>query len=499
MTRTAIPAPSLDAVDALLAESSLHHFVKQAWRQVEPKEFVDGWHLQAICEHLEAVTMGQIRNLIINIPPRHTKSLTVSVMWPAWVWIRNPAFRWMFTSYAQRLSVRDSVKCRRVLQSPWYQKNWGSRYALTGDQNAKERYDTDKGGYRLATSVDGVATGEGGDALVADDPHNVREVESQLQRERVHEWWDSAMSTRRDDPKKSSRIIIMQRSHADDLTGHVEERLGGDYEFLVLPAEYDPITSRSTVIGFHDPRESSGELLWPERFGEDEILDQKNNLGSHQFAAQFNQRPSLPEGSIFKRHWFRFYPQPPPVLAEEMEFLCQSWDMAFKDTRSSDFVVGQVWGIKGANRYLLDQIRDRLSFTETLKAVRMLTSRWPKATAKYVEEKANGAAVIDTLRNEIEGLIAINPTESKESRAFAVTPECEAGNVWLPEPKLAPWVDAFIETLAQFPKGQYDDEVDAFTQALKQLKRRTENRKNLFSPMVGAGTPSHWKPMSILR
>jgi predicted phage terminase large subunit-like protein len=486
-------------VDTQLAENKLHQFVKQAWGQVEPKSFVDGWHLQAICDHLEAVSKGDIRNLVINIPPRHTKSLTVSVMWPAWEWNHRPQRRWMFTSYSQRLSIRDSVKCRRIIQSPWYQERWSKVFQLTGDQNAKELYETNKGGYRLATSIGGMGTGSGGDVIVVDDPHSVMDVDSDIQREAVHEWWDSAMSTRRDDPKKGSRVIIMQRTHANDLCGHVMDKMGADYDFLILPAEYEPKAMVFlTSLGFKDPRKEVGELLWPERFGKEEIEEQKRNLGSHHYSAQFQQRPSLAEGSIFKRNWFKHYTKPPALMAEEMDFICQSWDMTFKDTKSSDFVAGQVWGLKGSNRYLLDQERKRMSFTETLKAVRAMTLKWPKATAKYIEEKANGAAVIDSLRNEVDGLIAINPKESKESRAFSVTPEFEAGNVWFPDPSFCAWVDAYIESLASFPKGPYDDDVDATTQALERLKQRVKSyERAVAAPLVTTGGKSNWGSFSI--
>jgi hypothetical protein len=177
-------------VDRELAMRSLREFVRQAWHVVEPSTpFVPGWHIDAICDHLEAVMRGDIRNLLINVPPRHMKSLLVSVFWPAWEWIRHPERRWLYSSYGSHLSVRDSVKCRRLIESPWYRARWGHVFSLTSDQNAKMRFDNNRSGYRLSTSVSGAVTGEGGDRIVCDDPHKVDEVESDTVRKTVIDWW----------------------------------------------------------------------------------------------------------------------------------------------------------------------------------------------------------------------------------------------------------------------------------------------------------------------
>src|SRR5450755_2537710 len=191
----------LEKVDRELASRSFREFVRQAWHVVEPATpFVSSWHIDVICDHLEAVTRGEIRNLLINVPPRHMKSLLVSVFWPAWEWIRWPERRWLFSSYAASLSIRDSLRCRRLIESPWYQSRWADRFALTSDQNTKGRFDNDRSGYRLATSVGGSVTGEGGDRLVCDDPHNVQEAESDSIRKTTTDWFDVVMSTRVNDP-----------------------------------------------------------------------------------------------------------------------------------------------------------------------------------------------------------------------------------------------------------------------------------------------------------
>jgi hypothetical protein len=294
-----------DEIDREMATRSLGEFVRQAWPVVEPSTpFVPGFHIDAIIEHLEAVTRGQIRNLLINVPPRHMKSLLVSVFWPAWEWIRWPERRWLYSSYAASLSIRDSIKCRRLIESPWYQTRWGDRFTLTSDQNTKMRFDNGRSGYRIATSVGGTATGEGGDRVVCDDPHNVGEVESDSVRKGALEWWDVVMSTRVNDPKTSAKTVVMQRCHQLDLSGHLLEQ--GGYEHLCLPAEYEG-PSRATSIGWCDPRTQQGELLWPDRFGPDEIASLKVSLGSYATAGQLQQRPSPAGGGMLKRHWFRFW------------------------------------------------------------------------------------------------------------------------------------------------------------------------------------------------
>ena len=219
---------------------SLKEFTKRAWPTIEPgREFYDNWHIDAISEHLQAVVEGDIKRLIINIPPRHMKSISVAVALPAWTWTIQPEKRFLFASYAGSLSIRDSVKCRRLIDSKWYKDHFGHTFKLTSDQNQKQRFENDQTGQRIATSVDGALTGEGGDIIVVDDPHNVREAESSTVREGVLEWWDQAMQTRLNDPKTGAFIIIMQRVHENDLTGHI---LGNEYnawDHLCLPARYE--------------------------------------------------------------------------------------------------------------------------------------------------------------------------------------------------------------------------------------------------------------------
>lgn len=839
------PIAVLQAVPIELAERRLRHFVRQAWHVVEPfAPFKPNWHLDAIADHLEAVERGEIRNLLVTMPPRMGKSLTISVFYPAWRWINKPGMRFLYASYSQDLATAHSLATRRVIESDWYRERWGDRFQLAGDANLKTRFENDQRGQRYSTSVGGVVTGVGGDRIVClrynqriqtsagtlpigavveqrmpvralsfnhergqaewqaieayeqsdgrpclrvalsngatiectedhpvyvsgrgyvaasalhdgdevltgevplsgvrqgvrsfpgareawrrarplllarvlgqsgarlnqpsmarrhgsavvpavrsfvlrqagagasrgqilleslpepclqaepsptaqgrdgcvrsvrggtnsealdhckdqfllatmrqrvslvangrhgkpelatririrtirqdlpaycpdhsgagcsavpalrqdtgrerqgvrrsphrlrqdkrrsgeshqpvsavpqpdpweiiarspvmgraivravepidapdrvynirvaqnhnyfasgvlvhncDDPHNVKEAESEAIRTATIAWWDQAMSTRFNDPKTGARIVVMQRVHEGDLAGHLIEQ--GGYTHLNLPMEYEPESVAWTGFGTSDPRSAPGELLAPDRVGPEELADLKVRLGSRAYAGQFQQRPGPAEGGAFRKRWWRFWHHPgrpldpvPLLIDGELHIApcaplppfwdehIQSWDMSFKGLDTSDYVCGQIWGAWRADRYLLDQTLAQLDFPGTLAAVRELTDRWPKARRKLVEDKANGPAVIATLRNEIAGMVPVEPEGGKEARANAVTAEIESGNVYLPHPRLAPWVDAFIDECASFPAGKNDDQVDAMSQALLRLQAQS--------------------------
>jgi predicted phage terminase large subunit-like protein len=481
------PRFQLEAVKTEKAKRNLKEFVKQAWPVLEPStQFVEGIHIDAICSHLQAVTEGRIAHLIINVPPGHAKSLLTGVFWPVWVWIRSPESRWLFSSYREPLAVRDSLKCRRLIESDWYQQRWSSRFQLREDQNQKQRFENDRTGYRVVVPMS-AGTGERGDYVVVDDPHSVDQAASDAERTAAVDWWNGSMSTRLNDPSKGHKIVIQQRLHEADLTGDLLIR--GGYEHLCLPAEFEADRRCCTSIGWKDPRSAAGELLWPQRIDEAALNTLKATLGCYRYAGQFQQRPAPADGGMLKRHWWRYW-QPrganlPPVvvrlpdgtierrnaveLPSQFDETIQSWDMAFKDTKNSDFVVGQVHAAHGADRYLLDQVRDRLDLPGTLLAVRRLSGHWPNAQLKLVEDKANGPAVIQSLRHEIGGLVEVNPEGGKMSRAAAASPQLESGNWYLPHPMLKLWVDEFVAECAAFPAGANDDQVDAWSQGAKRL------------------------------
>ena len=496
----------------------LKRFTELAWHVIEPStSFIGNWHLDVMAEHLEAVYRCQINDLLINMPPRHMKSIEVAVMFPAWVWTVEPSLKWLFSSYAQSLSVRDSVKMRRLVSSPWYQERWGNVFALTGDQNEKIKFENDKTGYRMATSVGGSNTGEGGDILVCDDPHNVEERESDVMREGAIDWWSNVMSTRINNPKKRRRIVVMQRVHEHDLSGHLLDQ--GGWHHLNLPAEYEGGKCIVTGCVFHwdkDPRKEEREVLWKERFGKAEIQQLKKDLKEYGAAAQLQQRPAPAEGGILKRHWWKYWCHAgqedtlPAVRVKQMDgsYLevravplpwgfdreVQSWDLAFKDLTTSSYVVGQQWGKQGPDCFLKDQVRGQFDFVSTLVAVRAFNQTHKLPSVKVVEDKANGPAIISSLRGEIPGLIPKGVTGDKHARAAAYTHVVHAGNCYLPHPQIAPWVETFINECATFPNGEYDDQVDAWSQAMDELYK-VEDSGVAITPQYSARF--HQSPTSL--
>lgn len=289
----------------------------------------------------------------------------------------------------------------------------------------------------------------------------------------------------------------MQRVHEQDLTGWLVENQAGMWEVLKLPAVYEPENaSPPTSIGWVDPRTRAGELLWESRMGPRQIEEQQRSMGAIMFAGQYQQRPVPSDGAIFKRDHFRFYDAITMAQIKSM-FVVHSWDMAFKDTDGSDYVVGQVWGKYKSDFYLIDQVRGRLDFPRTVAAVVGLLQRWP-AKAIYIEDKANGPAVIAALRQRVSGIIPVTPRESKQARAHAAALLLEAGNVVLPSPDKCDWVDALLDELLRFPRGRHDDQVDALTQALNQLSAKLHTGALSVAAMHGSEQTSapRWETTS---
>lgn len=455
--------------------ASLSMFAREAWPLVEPKtQFRPNWHIDMVAEHLEALARLEIRSLIINMPPRHMKSLMASVFFPAWVWTWAPWLRFLHASYAQELADEHSILTRTVVTSAWYQTRWGDTASLEGGRQRVRAFDNVSRGARFATSVGGTATGKGGDFIIADDPHNVKERESDIKRAEVASWWSTVMSTRGNDPKTDRRLIVMQRSHESDLTGHVlKTELG--YEVLTLPARYEGTKVISTLRGrpVLDPRTTAGEPLWAGRFDDPELRRLERDLGPYDAASQLQQRPAPKGGGIFKWAKFRLYGARvrDALLATPgaLDSWVQTWDLNVKGVAGQSWIVGQVWARRGADAFLLDSFRDRCSLLAVAEAMVATLQRWPKALPIRVEDKALGPAVIDLLKSRIPGLLPYEPRGDKEVRARAVSPFVEAGNVWLPEPEIAPWLDDFKAEVALFPRSATDDQVDCMSMALDHL------------------------------
>ena len=461
----------LDLAAALFIDQSRNDIFKYTqlmWPILEPgRKFIDGWHIRAICEHLEAVDRGEIRNLLINMPPGHMKSLLISVIYPSWKWLKAPSHRFISASYAQTLSTRDSVKMRDLIRSDRYQKLFRPKWSLKDDQDQKTRFTNTETGYRIATSVGGSGTGERADTIICDDPLNAIDSSSELQREAVLNWWFHTMSTRDSDPKKSQRIVVMQRLHEKDLSGAILEK--GGYEHLMLPAEFEVSRKSSTSIGWSDPRQNEGELLWPEQFGKENIDKAKRDLGSSGFAGQFQQSPMPAEGGLFKRKWWKFYKERPLGHFNVVQF----WDCAEKPGITNDNSVCATWMETPSGYYLLDLWKNKVESPQLQQAVLNNYEKWRHLlSAVVIEDKSAGVSTIQWARQSTTiPVIAFNPKVSKEVRASAATPTVEAGNCYLPSG--VSWVEDFIAEHEKFPKGEHDDQVDTTSMMVKYFSGTT--------------------------
>jgi len=494
-------------------ESSLYTFLMHAWRFIDPAPFKPGWVIDALAEHLEAVVDGEIRRLLINIPPRCSKSSICSVAFPAWVWAQSfksatsgPGVALLHASYAHSLALRDSVKCRRLLKSTWYQRMWGDRFKITPDQDMKIRFQNDKGGERLITSVDAGVTGEGGNIIIVDDPNNAKEVLSEAVIQSTNEdWWDGTMSTRLNDPKTGAFIVVQQRLGENDLTGHILAKEAADWTHLMLPMEYEPDRSFTTVIGWEDPRTEEGELLWPERFGHEEVAKLKSNLGSWKSAGQLQQRPEPKGGGIIKRDWWKLWPPEGeefnkrgeplrPLQNPPCSFIIASLDTAYTEKTINDPSALTIWGVFAGDP-VAQEVRasDEHSvrvYTETSTRV-ILLHAWTKhleihplvnEVAKsckqfnvdklLIEDKAAGHSVAQELRrlfsNENWAVQLINPKNlDKLARLYSVQHLWEEGMIYAPE---RTWAEAVIAQCGTFPNAAHDDLVDTTSMALRHMR-----------------------------
>jgi len=326
------------AINKELCKLSLHHFIQSTWHIVEPiTPFVNGWHIEAICDHLQHCSDFQIKKLIICMPPRHAKSLIASVFFPAWLWAREQTYgaRIIAATYSHELTIRDAIKMRDIVSHNDYRSLFNPSWTFKDDQNQKRRFSNSCGGFRFSTSVGGTMTGEGGDYIIVDDPLSAKLAQSELERAKALNWWKTTMSTRANDPNRISRIMIMQRLHEKDLVGELIE--DGGWERLILPAEYLPKSKMisMTSLNWKDPRTEENELLWPERFDRNAIDQLKIDLGSTDSSSQLQQDPRPGEGGLFKRQWWKHTDKTPSDIIEIVQF----WDTSQKHGLTTDFSV----------------------------------------------------------------------------------------------------------------------------------------------------------------
>ena len=449
---------------------SLRNFAKRAWHILEPSTPLKwGWALDSICEHLEAVTSGEIRRLLITVPPGSMKSLLTGVIWPAWEWGPKgiPAMRYLGTAHKQDLSVRDNTKCRRLIQSEWYQKLWPVE--LTGDQNAKTKFENSHTGFREAMAF-GSMTGSRGDRVILDDPHSVDDANSRVKLAADVVTFREALPSRVNNDG-SAIVIIMQRLAVGDVAD-VALELG--YEHLLIPMRYEAGRSQWTV-GKGDPRTVEGELMFPERFSATQVEELEQSLGSHATAGQLQQRPNPRGGRVIRSEWFGLYQQL-PIIDHRIIYA----DTAQKTAERNDYSVLECWGKgKDGKIYLIDLIRGKWEAPELERHTVAFWAKHKAADTRYmgslrqlkIEDKASGTGLIQDIKRKYQIPVAgIQRNKDKYTRLLDVIGYIEAGRVSLPHD--APWLSDFLTECESFSADNthpHDDQIDPMIDAISDM------------------------------
>lgn len=464
-------------------EASFAAFVRDAWNVVEPGiPLTWSRHYDVICEYLELAAKGEVRRLIVNVPPRTGKSTLITILWPAWIWTWNPHCRFLGASYALTLSLEHSVKRRMLIESDWYQQRWGKSVNLVADQNEKSKYRNSAMGQMAATGTEGSATGFGGDILTLDDGMSVQQASSDAERNAKLNWIENTWWTRFNDPSTGVAVIVEQRMHEDDISG-TELRKGGwthlcfplvaydreDEEGVIAPSEYRLPKSGGTWT------RKGGDVLMKDRFTRPVL--EKLQSSPMMYATQYQQTPAPMGGNIIRREWIQFYGGTDPqtgvddsALPRSFDAIVISVDASFNAKANSDPVCIMAIGSSGARRYILEAQNARIDEIETESRVIEMKKRWGSEYV-LVEDKANGPVIIRRLKRRIPGVHAINPGASKTARLIACSGEWAALDWFLP--RKAPWVRAFMDQLLMFPNARHDDYVDAMTQAAAWLAQET--------------------------
>ena len=524
-------------LDKIESQERLIDFVRVIWEIIEPgRPLVGGWPLECLCEHFEAVTYGQIRRLLVNIPPGCMKSLIMNVIWPCWEWgpKKMPHLRYLLSSYSKKLSIRDNRKSRMIVESALYQQLWGDIVQIVSDSNAKERFDNSQAGFRLATSIGGLGTGERGDRFLIDDPHSVKNADSVAVRESALDWFSNTVPTRINDADKSAILVIMQRVHANDVSGIIlKEEL--NYEWLCLPMEYEarhrcftsvpregfdpervtrfkregePVPRWVTEVEYNeevekagaeivskpifqelylqDRRSVEGELLWPARFSarhlEEDLKPQlRARGGTYAEAGQLQQRPAPRDGGLFQRKDFKIEDAAPTGGR-----WVRGWDLAASKDGNGAFTACVKMGIVSGAVWIIDVRRLRASPAGVEAMLEMCATsdgdtceqcvpQDPGQAGKY--QKAALAKVLHGHRFHFSP-----ESGSKEDRARGLAAQAEAGNLYLVR---ATWNDAFIAEACLFPNGEFLDQIDAASRAYGRLIAKPERRGNALPVLIG--------------
>ena len=438
--------------------------------------FRSNWHQEVLAARLEDVRHGHCRRLVINIPPRHLKSHTASIAFPAWLLGQDPTKQILTVSYAQDLSDKLARDCRALMTSRFYEALFGTR--LSPDRQSVGDFETTKGGHRYSTSVGGVVTGRGADIIIIDDPLKADDALSELRRKGVNEWYDNTLRSRLNSQETGAVVIVMQRLHADDLVAHVQEHETWDVASFSAIAEEEALYNISTPYGRRTICRRTGEALQPTLVSASKLDQLRSSMTAYNFAAQYQQDPQPPAGVIVRREWLRFYT--PLEKPEKFGKIVQSWDTANKTTELSDYSACTTWGWHNGCLYLLDVFRRRMEFPELKRTVSEMASRW-HADIVLVEDKASGTQLIQQLLSERFRKIQAAPAldGDKVMRLHSQAGKIENGAALFP--KSAVWLEGYLSELTTFPNSKNDDQVDSTVNALAWGTREASKPIGFFS------------------
>ena len=468
-----------------MARRDLAEFVKLFWNVVEPSyAYKHNWHIDVICKHL--TNIYDVKNLLVNIPPRCCKTLLVGVFWPAWTWIHKPTTRFLFASYGEDLSLDTSVKCRDLMQSDLYQKLYGKKVKLRKDVQSKKTIWTMQGGAREATSVGGKALGFGADILVCDDPHNARKVESDLERDSVIRWFSSSFRNRLNDAARGGRVVIGQRVHRKDLSDHLIE--AGGWHHVNLPYEYKgnaPSPTGMPALECFDPRSNPGQALWPERFPEDEIRQYKSNR--YVFEVQYNQTPQNAEAAIFKADNFQTarddgecYIRDGKRIPKANCYRIASADLAVSTKSGADYSAFVIADIASSGEIIVVHVhRERIESTKLTSTMQLLNDTF-RPGYWVTEDVAFQRVIIDQMKAASIKVMGRRPEGDKQARAFPLQMRFEQKQVFFLEGK--PWIPALEAELLSFPGGSFDDQCDALAYLGIEANRYTRHQPVIETP-----------------
>jgi predicted phage terminase large subunit-like protein len=499
----------MKAIEKRKCELSLAAFVKAAWHVIEPESpYVHGWHIDFICEHLEAITRGETKDdgsfynrLLVNVPPGTMKSLLIGVFWPAWEWgpKNMPSMRYVCASHSLDLALRDSLRMRRLISDEWYQGHWGDRVKLVGDQNAKGKFETTATGSRQACAFTGI-TGYRGDRIIIDDPHSVDDANSDAKRKTTTDLFKEAVTSRLNNPEKSAIVVVMQRLHEQDVSGIILEAGGMGYDHIMLPMRFDPLRAYPTMLGYVDPREEDGELLFPDRFPEAVVDRDEAAMGPYATAGQYAQSPEPRGGGIVQDSWWQLWERPeyPPI-----EYIVASLDTAYTTKAENDPSALTIWGVFGgssesAATRTVDRYGRQMDITRSYQSSAlgpvpkaMLMYAWQgklevhdlvekvadickrmRADTLLIENKAAGHSVAQEMRrlfgNEDFTVRMYDPkTLDKVARLYSIQHIFSEGMVYAPDKD---WAEMVIRQVSSFPRGKHDDLVDTVSMGLKHLR-----------------------------